>query len=552
MDSADVDTPLAPDDRRPRLYLECSMTAASQARTGIQRVVRNVAAHMKSVAEDAGWESRPVLYRDGRWLDRPDLLDQANARFSDARKTGPPTWSRRVNSRLRKLFYPRTLVRAVRRAAIAVRGDGVWTPDFRAEDVLLLLDGSWTLPEIPRFHAAKRAGTRIGLVVYDLLPIQYPHFMVPKATRQFRRWMEEVTPQVDFFVAISRAVRDEFRDWLRERFPNRGWDPECVSWFPLGADLQLDVDATGTAVRSAVQEAFSGSAPTFVKVCTLDPRKNHASVLDAFEPLWANHANPSGNSSGNPGGDVVGERALATASSDTRSTLNYPDATKPRLVFLGRRGWMNAKLFERLDKHPLRGRQLFWFDDASDAELQYAYRHAQASIFASFAEGFGLPIIESLGYGLPTFVSDIPVHREVGGDYCEWFDPKRPSTLTSLIDRHLREGGTASRRPPSEFRIPTWDEAARRLFVECRQRASRTPPRIADSAGPGDRGPRDRGPGDRGPGDRGPGDRGPGDRGPGDRGPGDRGLRDRETDDGSGSRPSDSAVCDRCRRTAET
>jgi alpha-1,2-rhamnosyltransferase len=442
---------------------------------------------MKSIADDAGWESRPVLYRDGRWLDRPDLLDKINARFTDSRKTAPPTWSRRVSSRLRKIFYPRTLARAVRRAAIAVRGDGVWTPDFRVDDVLLLLDGSWTLPEIPRFHAAKRAGTRIGLVVYDLLPIQYPHFMVPKATRKFQRWMEEVTPQVDFFIAISQSVRDEFRDWLRERFPNRGWDPECVSWFPLGADLQLDVDATGTAVRSAVQAAFSGPAPTFVKVCTLDPRKNHATVLDAFEHLWANNAKPSGNSNGNsshnprgnsgasPNENFFGERASATDSSDTQSTLNISDATKPRLVFLGRRGWMNEKLFERLDQHPLRGRQLFWFDNASDAELQYAYRHAHGTVFASFAEGFGLPIIESLGYGLPTFVSDIPVHREVGGDFCEWFDPTRPATLTALIDRHLREGATASRRPPSEFRVPTWDEAARRLFAECRQRARRTP-----------------------------------------------------------------------------
>ncbi|MFM7070532.1 MAG: glycosyltransferase family 4 protein [Planctomycetota bacterium] len=492
MDSANEDTPLAPDKRRPRLYLECSMTAASMARTGIQRVVRNVAAHMKSVADDAGWESRPVLYRDGRWLDRPDLLDKMNARFTESRKAGPPTWSRRVSSRLRKLFYPRTLARAVRRAAIAVRGDGVGTPDFRAEDVLLLLDGSWTLPEIPRFHAAKRAGTRIGLVVYDLLPIQYPHFMIPKATRKFRRWMEEVTPQVDFFIAISQSVRDEFRDWLRERFPNRGWDPECVSWFPLGADLQLDVDATGTAVRSAVQAAFSGPAPTFVKVCTLDPRKNHAAVLDAFEQLWANSVQPNGNSGGNSGGGSASATAssvstsassdTATASSDTQSMLNGPDATKPRLVFLGRRGWMNEKLFERLDRHPLRGRQLFWFDDASDAELQYAYRHAHGSIFASFAEGFGLPIIESLGYGLPTFVSDIPVHREVGGAYCEWFDPTRPATLTALIERHLREGGTASRQPPSEFRVPTWDEAARRLFLECRQRARRTPMRSYTAA----------------------------------------------------------------------
>jgi alpha-1,2-rhamnosyltransferase len=345
----------------------------------------------------------------------------------------------------------------MRRAAIAVCGDGERRPDFRPDDTLLLLDGSWTLPEIPQFQEAKRAGTRIGLVDYDLLPIQYPHFVLPKATTKFRLWMEEVTPQVDFFVAISKAVRDEFRDWLRERFPNRGWDPECVSWFPLGADLQLDVAATGNAVRPAIRSLFEGPNPTFVKVCTLDPRKNHATVLDAFEQLWAKH-------------DAV-ECGDAASSKDTApASTRSGDALTPFLVFLGRRGWLNETLSER---HPLRNRRLFWFEDASDAELAFAYEHAQGSIFASFAEGFGLPIIESLGHGLPTFVSDIPVHREVGGDFCEWFDPQRAESLTALIDRHLREGGTVARRPPADFRVPTWDESARVLFAECRRHSQR-------------------------------------------------------------------------------
>ncbi|MEY4178564.1 MAG: glycosyltransferase [Planctomycetota bacterium] len=445
---------------RPRLFLDCSMTATSNSRTGIQRVVRNVAAHMESLAADAGCESRLVVFRDGRWLECPDALKAANSRFVAMRNDVEPSWTKRARLRLKRMFYPRTLARVMRRASIAVCGDGGSRPDFRPEDTLLLLDGSWTLPEIPRFHEAKRAGTRIGLVVYDLLPIQYPHFMLPKATRKFREWMEEVTPQVDFFVAISKAVRDEFRDWLRERFPNRGWDPECVSWFPLGADLQLDVAATGDAVRPAIQSIFNGPNPTFVKVCTLDPRKNHATVIDAFEQLWAQHDAVEC-------GDTAGTNHADPAS--TRSG----DATSPYLVFLGRRGWLNESLFERLERHPLRNRRLFWFEDASDAELAYAYEHAQGSIFASFAEGFGLPIIESLGHGLPTFVSDIPVHREVGGDFCEWFDPKRAESLAALIDRRLREGGTVARRPPADFRVPTWDESARVLFAECRRRSQR-------------------------------------------------------------------------------
>lgn len=437
--------------RGPRIFLDCSMTTRSTSQAGLQRVVRNVAQAAAALGPEIGLESRLVVFRDGQWRDVPTALDRVRtiAPTPTAASVDPTrlaAWRRRFDTlgdRLYKIFYPRTLVRGLRSCTINLLGGGEPVPDFRADDILLLLDASWLVSDQPHFRAARRAGTRIGLVVYDLMPIIHSRFMLPKACRQFRRWMRRYVPQMDFFLAISQTVRDEFREWLKREFPARTFHPDLVSWFPMG--VQLDLADPQAETRPELRAVFEGPAPTYLKVCTLDPRKNHSFVLDAFERVW--------------------ERSPET-----------------RLCFLGRPGWMADELLKRISQHPRLNKQLFWFRGATDAELTYSYRHATATISASLAEGYGLPIVESLQHGRPTMVSDIPVHREVGGDYCAWFDPRDPQSLAQLVLTHLARGGHLARRPPHEFQPVTWEDATRVLLNECQRLAA-----LAASLAPGSR-----------------------------------------------------------------
>jgi glycosyltransferase involved in cell wall biosynthesis len=57
--------------------------------------------------------------------------------------------------------------------------------------------------------------------------------------------------------------------------------------------------------------------------------------------------------------------------------------------------------------------------NVSDAELWYLYHHATAVLVPSMAEGFSLPLVEGLAANVPVVCSDIPVHREVAGDFAE-------------------------------------------------------------------------------------------------------------------------------------
>ena len=119
-------------------------------------------------------------------------------------------------------------------------------------------------------------------------------------------------------------------------------------------------------------------------VGTIEPRKNHSFILDVFEELW-------------------------------------DQGRQDKLVIIGRIGWKCDQVIARMQSHPELEHKLFFFADASDDELLYSYRNSQGLIFASYVEGFGLPIVEAMASKLRVFCSEIPVFREVGGTYPSYF-----------------------------------------------------------------------------------------------------------------------------------
>jgi glycosyltransferase involved in cell wall biosynthesis len=89
------------------------------------------------------------------------------------------------------------------------------------------------------------------------------------------------------------------------------------------------------------------------------------------------------------------------------------------------------------------------------------YRLADALIFPSFEEGFGIPIIEAGVNSIPVFCSDIPVMRELGGKDVSYFGTQeKPDRIAKLIANRLDSSATArlSRRAKHGF---TWDSIYR-------------------------------------------------------------------------------------------
>jgi glycosyltransferase involved in cell wall biosynthesis len=70
-----------------------------------------------------------------------------------------------------------------------------------------------------------------------------------------------------------------------------------------------------------------------------------------------------------------------------------------------------------------------------DSRLRALYERCSATVNPSTYEGYGLPVAESLSYGLPTIVSDIPPHREVAGGAALYFEAGDAGALSVQMQR---------------------------------------------------------------------------------------------------------------------
>jgi glycosyltransferase involved in cell wall biosynthesis len=399
-----------------RLLLDVSYTRTQHQAVGITRAVRRLAQEFSPVAQARGARCETVAFhRQGfRTADLPRERGQATQR----------PWMRAVTrTRLKVgveavLALPWPLVRGPWEAASAhaysaSARDGARV-EFGPGDLLLMADASWNYPAWRNARMARARGARVVLVVYDLIPLVQPEFSVRWVRAAFERWL-------GLMLACSHAVvcdsHTALRD-LRAYAAGRGWPLPPSGAFRLGCDPAPDSPGGG-GVRPALAE-FLAAGPCFLCVGTLEPRKNHAFVLQAFERLWA-----------------AGESV--------------------RWLVIGRPSTDNAALMQRLRDHPEAGRRLLWIEDGSDAELDAAYARSRALVFASLAEGFGLPLVEARVRGCPAIAGDLPVFVELADAGVRFFDRSNGDALLAAVLEDARKDRRAEAGAMPAF---TWRESA--------------------------------------------------------------------------------------------
>jgi len=142
-----------------------------------------------------------------------------------------------------------------------------------------------------------------------------------------------------------------------------------------------------------------------------------------------------------------------------RRLVERHGAGAPRLLVVGQRGWECENVLDLLERcESLRG---FVLEKpaCSDAELVTYLRHAQALLFPSFTEGYGLPLVEALNLGVPVLASDLPVFREVADDIPEYLDPLDAISWMKCIESFSEPNcplRAAQLRRMSNFARPTW------------------------------------------------------------------------------------------------
>jgi hypothetical protein len=259
-------------------------------------------------------------------------------------------------------------------------------------------------------------GAQVTTCLYDTVPIRasgFTHIGMPPV---FSAWFKAALGYSTGFVCISKAVADELLDILEKiEFPR----PLQIGYWPLGADFS-QATANLTSSRASGRNHF-------LMVGTLEPRKGHSVALDAFDQLWK-------------------------------------QGIDARLTIVGKKGWSADHLIDRMETHSEWGKRLIWYKNATDDELQQLYADADCLVAASFAEGFGLPIVEAGHFGKPIIASDLPVFREVSAksDDCRFFAVGNSQSLAKCVSSFI-DSDDSKTTFTQAGQWESWNDSALRL-----------------------------------------------------------------------------------------
>jgi glycosyltransferase involved in cell wall biosynthesis len=401
-----------------KLYVEVTHTEGSDMNTGIPRVVRNILKNLLEIGPSRGISVLPIIFQRGSLVVvSPERVLKNKATGQDHANNLWGRWNRFACKglvrfrRLLELFGVRLLV------ARLVESEP------RERHVLLLLDASWGYDIWPEIEALKARGLLVVSVIYDLIPITHSHTVVEPLVRAFEPWLLAQMRFCDSVVCISRSIASAIQAYFQQGMVSLGIARTIpVSSFCLGSDLDF---ADGRiVVQRKLLRLKSAASPIFLMVGTIEPRKNHRDVFNAFKKLWA-------------------------------------QGVDARLVIVGARDWMSEDLLWEIARHPETEKRLFLIRDASDADLHWLYVNANALVMASEVEGFGLPIAEAGRLGLQVICSDIPVFSEFAGTGTEFFRVGDVDDLARVIAARV-----ALPSAPVEGRGGwiTWRESAQQLL----------------------------------------------------------------------------------------
>ena len=241
------------------------------------------------------------------------------------------------------------------------------------------------------------------LTVHDLAFRLLPH-TAPLATREWLSRLEHSLRQARRVIAVSEQTR---RDLL-ETYPVKA---DRISVVPLGVDTDLYRPASADAVK-AVTKKYGIEPPYVLTLGGIEPRKNLPAIVQAYALLNA----------------------------DVRPALVLAGPVAP----LNPEGW--AVLRPALKDLPPQVREHIVFTGyVSETDKVALLSGAEALIFPSLYEGFGLPVIEAMACGTPVLTSNLSALPETAGDAALLVDPGEVEAIAEGMERVLVEASLKDR-----------------------------------------------------------------------------------------------------------
>lgn len=263
------------------------------------------------------------------------------------------------------------------------------------------------------------------VTVHDLSYAIYPNLAFPRLRKFLERAVPRSIDRASRVIAVSETTKRDLCEYY-EISPNR------VEVIHHAADpLFHEPDRSDLL---AMQAQFGLRRPYFIIVGTIEPRKDHKTLLAAYAQLREQH----------------------------------PEAS---LVIVGRKGWLSDDIIAAIDVAAARS-PVFHLQGIRDNMLPALYAGSTALVYPSRYEGFGLPLLEAMVSGTAVIASDTPAHREVAEDAAMLTPPGDVDALAGKMAELLEHDDVREdlvHRGRARSRTFSWHKTARehlRIYQE--------------------------------------------------------------------------------------
>ena len=229
------------------------------------------------------------------------------------------------------------------------------------------------------------------LTVYDLIPLLFPNFAIPKVRQRAADMISSIDTEKDWIICISKHTKRDFCQYT-------GMASNRVFVVPLAADSHFYEVKDSFYINKVIDRYGIPKSPYILSLCTLEPRKNIELLIQAFSDLVTTHSTDELN-----------------------------------LVLVGISGWKNKQIFEAVQNNPTVRDRIFFTGYLPDQDLAPIYSGALMFVYPSLYEGFGLPPLEAMQCGTPVIVSNTSSLPEVVGDAGILIDPRSKDELCQAM-----------------------------------------------------------------------------------------------------------------------
>ena len=277
----------------------------------------------------------------------------------------------------------------------------------------------------PLHHRVRAAGMKVVPLIHDLIPVRMPEVCVANLVEEFSTALGEAAHSFDAIIANSTHTATDIAAFMARHAYSR----VPIVAVPLAHRLS---EAPPAAPVWTKQIASLRDTPFVLCVGTIEPRKNQVLLLRVWAALLDQGLEP------------------------------------PLLVIAGKRGWLTDQFDAELEWLAALRKRVKIMSDLSDAEIDTLYSQCLFTSFPSLAEGWGLPVGESLARGRVCVCSDRDSMPEVGGAAAITIDPLDVTAATAVFRRLIFTPGAlaqAERTLRENFRPRSWPEVTEAMFT---------------------------------------------------------------------------------------